>query len=134
MRYVLNIGLHANGMDGMIDPAAVISELRREDLPFTGAQVLKPGATPLLAGLQEPTLVVDLWTERSGVAVSASIMRVAKAFAQEAIAVFRWPGAGHNAAGVLIGPAAQRWGRFDPAQFYLLTGEQLCTIGFEEVL
>lgn len=71
----------------------------------------------------EPTIVIH------GVVPSANaVYAVASLLNQDCIAVFDV----EHQTGHLIGPAAEKWGAFDPAQFILLDGSLLSEHGEED--
>lgn len=127
MRYTINVGLNSGPLKD-IAPARVLAYLADFNINFTGAQILQPKANKTLLDLEEPTLVVDFWYGGLAADVADAVYLTAHRFDLGSIGMFRWPGCGCNADGVHVGPDAYARGRFDPAKFYLLTGEQLCCV------
>jgi hypothetical protein len=72
----------------------------------------------------EPTVVVQVESASTwGVdpAQAGALHGVAAVLGQQAIAIFE-PNRGH---GVLVGPEAAAWGKFDPTEFITITGRRL---------
>lgn len=122
-RIILNIGL-----DGIqTDPSYTNGQLNhpKAAAALTAVQAVRalnfkltPGNSRVMESSTESTLVALVDHDGD---VEACTYWLAEKLNQEAIAVW-WPA---RAEGKLIGPQAEKWGTFDPAQFLMPDGRRL---------
>lgn len=122
-RIILNIGLDGVPADksftnGRPNPATVARALTAVQAVRALNFKLTPGNSRVLESNTEKTLVAIV--DHDGDVVDA-VYQLAEKLNQEAIAVW-WPA---RAEGKLIGPKAEAWGEFDPAQFLMPDGRRL---------
>lgn len=111
---ILNIGL-AIGQTGQLNTVAQVAQaLERAGFAIRALEVAQSST--------EPTAIVSVHVNAEPGQwnlVSQALYGVSVALAQDCIAV-HWPNLGYPA-GSLIGPAAEKWGAFNP-EFFLLPG------------
>lgn len=113
MKFILNIGLDSKATRSIsADVAAQI--VVANDFLIRKSKVLRSDT--------EPTLVCEVVAMPSSpFLVIQQLRQIAVDLHQDCIAVFR-PRTGK---GVLIGPNAQAWGKFNPEFFFTLDGQRL---------
>lgn len=105
---LLNVVLDVNG-GGKVDPDKVVAALKKMGVEVTKQNIHQSGT--------EPTLVASL----SRKLTDAEAMKLSKQFKQDAVAQYA------NGAGKLHGPAAEKWGPFNPDYFLNHEGKSLAS-------